>query len=117
MDVVATILDSPGQVSPIRIADSPPLDVIHTVIKSLLLLLLLLLLYNAVKEWAPPAIHSSYCSATFALKGLLQTTSGASMYFVQPPRMIKDMSLTCVALDCFHHVALERIPRQDSSGE
>ena len=39
------------------------------------------------------------------------------MYFVQPPRMTKDMSLTCVALDCFHHVPLERIPRQDSSGE
>ena len=52
----------------------------------------------AVKEWASPAIHSSYCSATFALKGLFQTTSGASMYFVQPPRMIKDMYLACVAL-------------------
>ena len=50
-------------------------------------------------------------------KGLFQTTSGASMYFVQPPSMTKDMSLTCVALDYFHHVALERIPRQDSSGE
>ena len=71
----------------------------------------------AVKEWTLPAIHSSYCSATFALKGLFQTTSGASMYFVQPPWMIKDLSLTCVALDCFHHVALERIPRQDSPGE
>ena len=44
MDAVAAILDSSGQISPIRIADSPPLDVIHTVIKSLLLLLLLLLL-------------------------------------------------------------------------
>ena len=54
----------------------------------------------AVKEWASQAIHSSYCSATFALKGLFQTTSGAPMYFVQPPRMIKDMSL----FDCFHHV-------------
>ena len=71
----------------------------------------------AVKEWASTAIYSSYCSATFALKGLFQTTSGASMYFVQPPRMTKDMSLTCVAFDCFYHVALERIPRQDSSGE
>ena len=52
----------------------------------------------AVKEWASPAIHSSYCSATFALKGLFQTMSGASMYFVEPPWMIKDMSLACVAL-------------------
>ena len=44
MDVVAAILDSSSQVSPISIADSSLLDEIHTVINSLLLLLILLLI-------------------------------------------------------------------------
>ena len=44
MDVVAAILDSSSQVYPISIGDSSLLDVIHTVMNSLLLLLILLLL-------------------------------------------------------------------------
>ena len=44
MDVVTAILDSSSQVSPISIADSSLLDVIHIVINSLLLLLLILMI-------------------------------------------------------------------------
>ena len=44
MDVVTAILDSSSQVSPISIADSSLLDVIHTVINSLLLLLILMMI-------------------------------------------------------------------------
>ena len=56
----------------------------------------------AVKEWASPAIHSSYFSVTFALNGLFQSTSGAWMYFVQPPGMIKgsifDVRSSCLTV-------------------
>ena len=62
----------------------------------------------AVKEWASPAIHSSYFSVTFALNGLFQTTSGAWMYFVQPPGMIKgfifDVRSSCLTASIMWHL-------------
>ena len=62
----------------------------------------------AVKEWASPAIHSSYFSVTFALNGIFQTTSGAWMYFVQLPGMIKgsilDVRSSCLTVSITWHL-------------
>lgn len=66
---------------------------------------------TAAKEWVSqvsPAVHSSYFSVTFALKGLFQTTSGAWMYFVQPPGMIKgsifDVRSSCLTVYITWHL-------------